>query len=326
MYKLPQYQRDPLGVILSSLGIVVFVETLVCWLATQRTARAFDYQAALGRPIFRHLYAPFAVLDWALKFDHPERFGLNIHDILARAYVIIVCGSILAVLVAGGLAAWRLRRLQRHTDLHGSAHWATPREVAATGLVARDRGVYVGAWCDPRSQRTKYLRDPSTTHCLAFMPTGSGKTVGLVIPTLLSWERSVVVHDIKGELWQKTAGWRAARRENGGLGQRVYKFEPTAVDGSSLRLNPLDRIRLNTEYEIKDVQNIVELIADEGERPNKGENRFWIQMAKQVIVGVTLHVIHDSDPKNDSLPGVAAALADPRFKWSRLFACVKAPS
>jgi hypothetical protein len=46
-------------------------------------------------------------------------------------------------------------------------------------------------------------------HVMAFAPTRSGKGVGMVIPTLLTWPASVVVHDIKGENWQLTAGWRA---------------------------------------------------------------------------------------------------------------------
>jgi type IV secretion system protein VirD4 len=146
------------------------------------------------------------------------------------------------------------------------------------------------------------------------MPTGSGKTVGLVIPTLLSWAQSAIVHDLKGEIWAKTAGWRAASIASGGLGQRVYKFEPTAIDGSSVRLNPFDRIRIGTDYEVQDVQNIVELVADEGEGPVRGDNRFWVEMAKRLLLGLILHVKHDADPRNDSLPGVAASLADPRFE------------
>src|SRR3546814_3276273 len=44
---------------------------------------------------------------------------------------------------------------------------------------------------------------------MAFAPTRSGKGVGLVIPTLLSWTGSAIIHDIKGENWRLTAGWRA---------------------------------------------------------------------------------------------------------------------
>jgi type IV secretion system protein VirD4 len=36
-------------------------------------------------------------------------------------------------------------------------------------------------------------------------------------------------------------------------------------------------------------------------------------MAKRLLLGLSLHVKHDGDPRNDSLPGVASTLADPRF-------------
>jgi Type IV secretory system Conjugative DNA transfer len=36
---------------------------------------------------------------------------------------------------------------------------------------------------------------------LCFAPTRSGKGVGLVVPTLLTWPGSCIVHDIKGENW-----------------------------------------------------------------------------------------------------------------------------
>ena len=59
-----------------------------------------------------------------------------------------------------------------------------------------------------------------------------------MLPTLLSWPASVVVHDIKGENWALTAGWR--RQE---LGSACLKFDPTADDGSSARYNPLLEVR-----------------------------------------------------------------------------------
>lgn len=313
LYTLPKRERDPMGVVFPSIGIVIWLGAASCWFATEGTARAFGFQRSLGRPLVGHVYSPFDVITWAIKFDHPGRFGLGVHHIFVHAYAVIVCGQILGLLIGALMAVRRFRTLQGHTDLYGSAHWASPQEVLATGLVGRDHGVYTGAWRDPRSKRTKYLRDASSAHCLAFMPTGSGKTVGLVIPTLLSWKRSAVVHDLKGEIWAKTAGWRAAGIERGGLGQRVYKFEPAATDGSSVRLNPLDRIRIGTVYEVQDVQNIVELVADEGEVPVRGDNRFWVEMAKRLLLGLCLHVKHDADSQNDSLPGVSAALSDARF-------------
>jgi type IV secretion system protein VirD4 len=311
LYALPRRERDPMGVIFPSIGIVIWIGAASCWFATEQVARAFGYQVSLGRPLLAHWYSPFEVVVWAIKFDRPS-LGIAVHHVFLQAYATMACGNALGIIVAVLMAVRRISRLQRHTDLYGSAHWARADEVRATGLVGRHRGVYVGAWRDPGSKRIKYLRDASSTHCLAFMPTGSGKTVGLVIPTLLSWERSAVVHDLKGEIWEKTAGWRGGSAERG-LGQRVYKFEPTATDGSSVRLNPLDRIRIGTDYEIQDVQNIVELVADEGEKPVRGDNRFWVEMAKRLLLGLALHVKHDDDPDNDSLAGVAATLAGPRY-------------
>src|SRR2546427_8943360 len=59
----------------------------------------------------------------------------------------------------------------------------------------------------PRSTLFPYttLFRSGPEHVLTFAPTRSGKGVGLVVPTLLSWPASDVIHDIKGENWQITA-------------------------------------------------------------------------------------------------------------------------
>ncbi len=72
---------------------------------------------------------------------------------------------------------------------------ATSREIDRAGLTG-ETGVFLG------SHRGRYLRHDGPEHVMAFAPTRSGKGVGLVIPTLLSWTGSAVIHDIKGENWQ----------------------------------------------------------------------------------------------------------------------------
>ncbi len=79
---------------------------------------------------------------------------------------------------------------------------------------------------------------------LCFAPTRSGKGVGLVVPTLLAWPDSAIVHDIKGENWTLTAGWRAR------LG-RVLLFDPT--NAGSAAYDPLLEVR-RSEWEVRDVQ------------------------------------------------------------------------
>ena len=54
------------------------------------------------------------------------------------------------------------------------------------------------------------LQHRGDQHALLFAPTGSGKDVSTVMPTLLTLGHgSLVVHDIKGEGWKYTAGWRS---------------------------------------------------------------------------------------------------------------------
>ncbi len=109
------------------------------------------------------------------------------------------------------------------------------------------------------------------------------KGVGLIIPTLLSWKSSVVVTDLKGELDALTSGQRAKS-----LGNLVLRFEPAAAEGSC-RWNPLDEIRMGTEYETADVQNIATLIVDPD---GKGLETHWQKTSQALLVGVILHALY----------------------------------
>src|SRR2546430_16897520 len=108
----------------------------------------------------------------------------------------------------------------------------TRADLTAAGLIGGTNGVYVGAWSE--KQETLYLRHDGPQHVLAFGPSRSGKGVGLVLPTLLSWTGSCVVNDIKGENWALTAGWRRQA-----LHGACLKFDPTAAPGSAARYKPL---------------------------------------------------------------------------------------
>jgi len=80
------------------------------------------------------------------------------------------------------------------------------REIAATGLLDATQGVYIGGWVNTETKRLEYLRHNGPEHILAFAPTRSGKGVALVIPTLLVWNESAVIYDIKGENWERPPG------------------------------------------------------------------------------------------------------------------------
>jgi type IV secretion system protein VirD4 len=153
-------------------------------------------------------------------------------------------------------------------------------------------GVYVGGWQD-KDGNFYYLRHSGPEHVLTYAPTRSGKGVGLVVPTLLSWGASSVITDLKGELWALTAGWRQKHAKN-----KVLRFEPASSSGG-VCWNPLDEIRLGTEYEVGDVQNLATLIVDPD---GKGLDSHWQKTAFALLVGVILHALYKAKERRRHRP------------------------
>jgi type IV secretion system protein VirD4 len=299
---LPTDKKRPWGRILFGMALIAMIAVGASVTLTQYLAHTFHYHAGLGAPAIGAFYWPWQWIDWAGTFygEHPLVFD--------RIYTLVGAGS-LAIFgfAAIGVMLGR-RRSKGHKTIHGSAHFASPKEIEATGLLPhksrKGKGVYVGGWQDGRGA-IRYLRHDGPEHVIAFAPTRSGKGVGLVIPTLLSWPHSVVVHDIKGENWALTAGWRKTH-----AGNVVLKFDPAASDGSSVKFNPLEEIRLGTDHEVADVQNIVTLIVDPD---GKGLNDHWAKTGHALLVGAVLHALYKAQAKGETatLRGVADLLSDP---------------
>lgn len=264
------------------------VLTVLClWAATQWAAAMLGYQAALGASwvevIGVKIYAPWQLLPWWLAFDHQAP------DVFARAGVVAAVGGLLSGAIALGGAARRASRRSIATT-YGSARWADTSDIEGSGLLG-GRGVILGLYDD------RYLRHDGPEHVLAVAPTRSGKGVGLVLPTLLSWTGSTVVHDIKGENWELTSGWRAQF-------SHCLRFDPT--DPGSAHFNPLLEVRKGA-HEVRDVQNIADILVDpEGARDRRDH---WEKTAHALLTGAILHVLYAEERK--TLERVATFLADP---------------
>ena len=128
-----------------------------------------------------------------------------------------------------------------------------------------------------------YLRHNGPEHVMAFAPTRSGKGVGLILPTLLAWEGSSIVLDIKGENWALTAGWRKSQN------QVVLRFDWSDPSGASAAFNPLEEIRLDMLLAIPDVQNMAAMLVDPSGR---GLEDHWSKAAFAMLGGVLLHCLH----------------------------------
>jgi type IV secretion system protein VirD4 len=179
------------------------------------------------------------------------------------------------------------RRVSRSTS-HGSARWATAKEVQKAGLFAQE-GVMLGRY------GSHYLRDNSDTHILLVAPTRAGKGVGVCIPTLLTWRESVLVTDPKdGENFDVTAKWRQ------GLGP-LYAFTPRRPPQT--RINVLDTVRLKTSKEFGDAQLIAQsLVAPEKMARESQTGLHFRELAALLLTATILHVLYTSRRK--SLAGV----------------------
>jgi type IV secretion system protein VirD4 len=269
--------------------IIVFAIVLAgVWFATQWVAAQLAYQPELGPPWFmafgRPVYVPWALFGWWFSFEAYAPVQFEEAGAIAATSGLVGC----AAAIFGSL--WRARQRNNLTT-YGSARWADASDIRKAGLLT-EAGVFLGR-TGPR-----YLRHDGPEHIMAFAPTRSGKGVGLVVPTLLGWSGSAVIHDIKGENWQLTAGWRQRF-------SHCLLFNPT--DARSARYNPLLEVRRGTE-EVRDVQNIADILVDpEGALERRNH---WEKTSHSLLVGAILHILYAEEDK--TLARVASFLSDPQ--------------
>lgn len=277
--------------------------------ATQFVAWRLDYHPALGTPwlvgvpYLQSIYAPWSYWIWkdaAWASSMQTTFDYVVMGFNGG-------GALLALLVMLVINKSQRPKPEKNEGVHGTATFGDMKTLQDAGLLPIKptdiwKGIYCGAWEDKRGT-LHYLRDPSPSHALTLGPLRSGKLVSVVIPTATTWEDAAVFYDEKGEIWESTAGWRATECR-----QTVLRFEPGAAD-NDVCWNPLDMVRLGTEWEYRDVANIMEMVADpEG----KGLEGHFDPEGASTLIGVTLHTcyVNQSGGKTYGLGDVLKLLSD----------------
>lgn len=238
-------------------------------------ATGFAWQEVWG-------FYPLSPASWKWVLDYTRAYGHVPWFLLGSTFGAL--GGVMVAMVGIQAIAGRVRSRTTHGDhgadtMHGSAHFASKAEVKSANLWRPD-GVVVGGW--PTLTGVKPLRDEGPDNVLLIAPPRSGKGVGPILHTLLTWTESVVVHDIRGENYGKSAGWQAKR------GAKVLKFDPTAIEGS-VRWNPLAEVRMGTDYEVADAQNIAMMIIDPD---GKGLADFWMKSGFAWLSAAILHCLY----------------------------------
>lgn len=311
------------------LAAAIFSMLVASWYATQQVAALCAYSPMLGFNI-AHIYFPWQYFIWCYT---PEIAALIPQILLGQERWFYIALLPLAPL------GYTIQKSLRVNISHGSASWAQPEDIDASGLGLyeekkeprnifgiipiikkqknlKNNGVVVGI----NPYTNKIMLHDGPEHILLMAPTRSGKGVNTIIPTGLIWHHSIFFFDVKKELWQSTAAYRRKV-----LKQKVMKFEPLCSDGSTARWNPLAEVEFQTAREINDVSTIVEIMV----RPDgtkKGGDDFWPDSAATLLKGVILHLLYAHYQEGKPLPcptDIMSFLSSPDKSTQELFQGMK---
>lgn len=193
---------------------------------------------------------------------------------------------------------------------HGSAAWAALADAINAsrlferGMVSADSyGFALGrlpgapANLDPRM---RYMG-----HVLTCAPTGSGKGIGAVIPTLLEYPGSTLCLDIKGENYAVTARARRA------MGHAVCLVDPFGVTGGqAAAFNPLDVLDLTDPDVVGQASALVDTLVIVGANQDDNSAHFN-DSAKDLIKGLVVYAKSLADPARHTLAEVRRLLTLP---------------
>lgn len=164
-------------------------------------------------------------------------------------------------------------------DLHGSARFAREDEIRKAGLYP-EHGIILG------KHRGQFLMLDGAQSVILSAPTRSGKGVGVVIPNLLTWNDSVVVLDIKGENYKRTAGFRAAH------GQSIYRWAPFDQTSRTHRYNPLSYVREDWRFVVGDVLSVAQtLYASDRSKGSNDTAIYFNDEARNLFLGLALYLV-----------------------------------
>ncbi|MDQ1638469.1 MAG: type secretion system protein VirD4 [Pyrinomonadaceae bacterium] len=181
----------------------------------------------------------------------------------------------------------RVRSNRRAATFHGTARWATDKEIALlsipVGKPLPDGGFYVGHH-KPKGRAEAQVkvclpRSESVLHGIVFAPPGRGKSRGYSIPNC-AWAKntSIVTTDPKSEIFSLTSGYH----------ERVLKYAPTEVNGSEV----LNWIPLCGDARMSEL--CARAIVESGN--NEQTQQFWLDVETAFLSALFSHASTLEEP------------------------------
>lgn len=178
----------------------------------------------------------------------------------------------------------------KQENSHGSARFATPQEIKA---LHHAEGIPIGCLIKGElstdidqlrkqvaSHASQEIIKLNPHHMVLIAPSGAGKGVGIIVPTLLDYDGPVLVTDVKAaENFHVTAHHRRS------LGREVYAFDPFNKTGQkSGCINILDYLDPQSEEVVDDAAMIASLLVPIPAQVS-GNSKHFYDRARSIIWG-----------------------------------------
>ncbi|MEC4891286.1 MAG: type IV secretory system conjugative DNA transfer family protein [Nitrospira sp.] len=172
------------------------------------------------------------------------------------------------------------------------------------GRFGRERKILLGGQDGP------FVYSTPNAHCLVCAPTRSGKGIGILVPTLLANQNSILAIDPKGELAAITA------RQRQRLGQQVFLLNPWRLHEKLFHsygltqfhsFNPLDILDTKDPAIVSNSMFLASLLVTR----SASSDPFWDQSAESLLSGLMLYVA-EKEPARKKLPRIRQILNRPQ--------------
>ncbi len=205
----------------------------------------------------------------------------------------IISLFIIAAVVA--IIFFRHRRWRGSGTAFGTSAFMSDKALRAAGMLT-GTGLVLG-----RTFKGELIRLRDYFAVLLCGTPGSGKGIGIIIPNLLAYRRgSIMVFDTKGDLYETTAGPRAA------WGECIRRLAP--FNGGEDAFNPLDTIPSDSPTLVDSARALAEaLVVRQGTEPDP----YWNDKSVQVICAVLVLVLLRFTGEDRNLSTVQEIVSDP---------------